>query len=485
MGWRNAKTRAHHSRQRRGIKMAESKIKGDRKITEAVIELAQREGLISPLEGPDRFFTEDKEHKFIPKRLGDYIKEDNHFKTLIGNEKEIYHYKDGYYQKNGIAFIKQVVTDELGDEFKEHNVYEVVHYIINTTFVEPNSINNGYINFKNGLFNLSNKELIPHTPDVFSIQQIPYNYDKDARCNFFIEKLKERCDESTYILVQELFGYCFIEDNRFEKAFMFYGPKRTFKSTLLTVLNKVIGEENIQAMSLQYLTEDKHAVSFLYGCPANICGDISARELKNTGTFLKLTGKDLVTSDKKFKDLFTFRSKTKLIFSCNVVPPVYNKDDAFYRRWCMLNFKVQKHESEIDYQIDEKLHADLPGIFNWAMEGYNRLLKNNKLSYVLSDDETKSLYERNSDSISSFIYLFIDYENDSGEVIKREVYQKYLNYCKENILNPANAIAFGKKFLEITGCGTKKLNYLPAYCGVSFKNLRGEIFGSIPKFDFE
>ena len=52
---------------------------------------------------------------------------------------------------------------------------------------------------------------------------------------------------------------------------------------------------------------------------------------------------------------------------------------------------------------------------------------------------------------------------------KREVYQKYKDYCKDEGLNIDNPIKFGRVFKELTGCGTGKCGEIPAYTGVNFK----------------
>ncbi len=423
---------------------------------------------------PEMFFSSDrngKTPKFIPKLLGDYIKQKFSFKTIKGNDKQIYYYQDGYYKKNGISLIRNQATFLLDSFFKDHYINEVLAYIRNSTYIDAKEINHDWINLKNGLLNPITKDFKEHTPEVFTLQQLPINYESEANCPIFEEKLKEKCDEDwKYLVTQEMFGYCFLKDQRFEKSFLLYGDPRTMKSTTLYVLSQLLGEENITAMSLQYLTEDRHGPAFLYGCPANICADLSSKELKSTAMFMKIIGQDSITAGKKFEQEITFSPFTKLIFSCNTIPATRNKNMAFYRRWCILEYNIQTPEKEIDVLIRKKLLEELPGILNWALDGLTRILKQNKLSYPLSDKEVKDLYEKGSDSVQSFIFNEIDCEDDEGEIKKRDVYKKYMEYCKENKLNVENQIIFGRRFFAITGCGTKRIGTIPAYTGVSFKN---------------
>jgi len=277
-------------------------------------------------------------------------------------------------------------------------------------------------------------------------------------------------DEKTKKVVQEMFGYCYLPKQRFEVAFLLYGPMRTMKSTTLYVLEKLLGTENIQSMSLQQLVNDNFAPAWLFGVPANICADLSSKELRNTAMFMKIIGQDSITAGKKFEHQITFTPGTKLIFSCNVIPGTTNKNMAFYRRWCIMEFNIQTKEGEVDVLMREKLLEELPGILNWSLEGLDRILKNNKLSFPISDADVKDLYEKGSDSIQSFIYKEIDCEDDEGEIKKREVYKKYKEYCRENRLNVENQIIFGRRFFAITGCGSKRIGTIPAYSGISLKN---------------
>ncbi len=421
------------------------------------------------------FFTKHKEGKkegeikaFVPKRMADFILETYKFKVIKGNDKQVYFYEKGYYKENGIALIRKITTNILGKLFKEYYVNETISYIRNLNYIGSDEINKEWINLKNGLLNPITKEFRDHTPDIFSLNQLPIEYNTKAKCLFFEEHLKKRCDEEwKYNLVKEMFGYCLFNDNRFEKAFLLYGERRTMKSTTLHILEKLLGDENVTSMSLQQITEDKHSPAFLLNSIANICAELSPRELRNTNMFMRLVGRDKITAGKKFEQEITFSPTTKLIFSCNTIPSTTNKNLAFYRRWCVIPFNVQTKEEDVDPLMREKFLEELPGILNWALNGLETILKNNKLSYPLSDEETKDSYEKGSDSVQSFIFHEIDCEDDEGSEKKRIIYKKYQKYCEKNKLDVENQILFGRRFLALTGCGTKRISQIPGYAGIS------------------
>jgi putative DNA primase/helicase len=382
--------------------------------------------------------------KFVSKRLGDKILSEIKIKTIEGNDR-MYFYDEGYYKEKAKEKIKTECVKCLGELYEKKHYYETVTYIQGSTYTNINEIYSKWINLKNGLLNPETKE-------------------------FWKEKLQEKTDKPTRTVLQEFFGYVFHPGQKHQKALLLHGGKRTMKSTSLNVLEKLIGKENSTAFSLQRLNEDKHAPAYLFDKPLNVCADLESRGLRDTGSFMMMTGGDKISSGKKYEHPIHFYAPTKLVFSCNDIPATTNKNLAFYRRWIILTFDKQTPETEIDKDLPETFEKELPGILNWAIEGLERLNKNNDFSYWLSDEEIKDLYEKSSDSIQSFIYNKIDIEASEGTLLKRVVYKAYKKYCKEENLRVENQIKFGKNFVALTGCGSVQEKKIPAYRGVNWRN---------------
>lgn len=407
--------------------------------------------------------------EFVPKLLGDAIMQVTYFKTIKGSDK-MYRYSDGYYVDDGREWIKKVCKKLLFEQFKAQRVNETINYIQASTYVNSDAVNSEWLNLENGLLNINTREFREHSPHVFSITRIPILYDPEAGCPYFKEKLAEKLSEEAMTVLQEMFGYCYMPGQRHEVAFLFYGPKRTMKSTVLFLLGEMLGEDNITAFPLQQLTVDHFSSAYLFGKLANICADLDSEGLRNTGKFMMITGGDKITAGKKHEHHISFFPSAKLIFSCNTIPTTSNKDSSFYRRWIILPFKRQTPKEQIDPYMKEKLCKEMAGILNWALEGLARLHSNKKFSYWLTEEEIKDLYEKSSDSISSFIYNEIDTENDEGAIKKRDVYRRYVEYCESNRLQKENVIKFGRIFIALTGCGICKKDGIPAYSGVNFKD---------------
>lgn len=424
---------------------------------------------------PKKYF---EDRAFVPKIMGDELMANTHFKTLIGTDK-IYHYDNGVYIEKGTELIKEKVIRALHNSFKKHHITQTLAYIEGLTYIDPDLVNTEWINFDNGLYNPMTGEFRDHTPEIFSVVRIPIKYDPGAKCPEFIKFLEEKVKPEDIPIIQEMFGYCYMPGQKFQRGFMIYGPKRTGKSTLLYVLSEMLGLKNITALSLQQLTNDQFAMAYLYGKSANICADISSAGLRNTEKFMVVTGGDVVTIAKKHGHYFSFYPSAKFIFSCNAIPGTTNKDLAFYRRWILLCLDIQTPKDEVDASLKEKLRDEFPGIMNWAFEGLKRLQEQGKFSYTKTDEEIKDLYERNSDSIQSFIFNEIDTQDDLAIIKKRIAYEKYVQFCQANRLPVENVIKFGRMFKAHTGCGTGQTNKIPCYQGVRFKN---EVKGRLDEY---
>lgn len=372
--------------------------------------------------------------KFVPKSLGDFIMNRYIFKTIPNTRKDIiYVYDNGVYRNNGEAIIRKDANALLDKNTSTHYINEVVNYVACSTYIFPEQINQDpyLINLKNGFYNLREKRLIPHTPEIFSVTQIPVEYDPKADCPLIKKFVSEIVEPKNVAVLQELVGYCLWKDYHIQKAFMFIGEGKNGKSTFIKLLYSFLGSENVSSVALQEL-EQSFAKASLYGKMANLYPDISNKALTQTGTFKALTGGDSISAEFKFKDRFNFINFAKLIFSCNKIPETRDFTTAFFRRWIIINFPYKFEGRNDDKFLINKLttREELSGMFNWALEGLERLLKNNEFTNTKSDEEMEIRYKKLSSSVAGFLMDCCEIDTESA-LRKDELYLAYCNYCRE------------------------------------------------------
>ena len=201
----------------------------------------------------------------------------------------------------------------------------------------------GKIPLLNGVYDLATNTLEAHRQENLFLYQVPINYDPNAVCPKIDRFLEEVFGEDRKILGYEIAGnmLCANADtrpNKRQRAFMLLGAGDNAKSTYLTLLITLLGEDNVSNQTLQALIENKFAVASLDHKLANIGSDIGDRGLRDPGRFKELTGGDKLTGEEKYKDAYGFRNRAILAFSANILPRSYDDSYAFHKRWVIVPF---------------------------------------------------------------------------------------------------------------------------------------------------
>ena len=364
--------------------------------------------------------------------LADYFIQNYQIITL-GDTKEIFYYDEieGIYIPSENLISQR--SKEIYSEITKHNLDEVFHHIRCSTIKERKQIepNKNLIALQNGVFDLSDCSFKGFNSDLIFFSKLSFPYDKNADClkckKFFSEVLRE----DDIILIQEIFGYCLYRDYQIHKAFMFLGEGSNGKSTCLELLRNFLGLDNTISIPLQDL-ENRFSIANFHNKLANIYADVTDKALYQTGKFKMLTGCDTITAEKKFKEYFSFKNYAKLVFSCNKLPETRDDSDAFFRRWIILHFPNTFDDAKANKNLTRELcdPKELTGLFNWALVGLQRLLKDGMFSNSKSTELIRETYQRLSDSFAGFVLDRVEVASD-GFIGKDDFYNAYVEYCKD------------------------------------------------------
>ncbi len=104
-----------------------------------------------------------------------------------------------------------------------------------------------YLVMNNGILHLPDRNLIPHDPDYFCTNALPYDYTTENKPKKFLNFINDIFDndQESISTVQEMIGYCITFDTSFQKMFMLLGPPRSGKSTLCYLIENLIGSNNV------------------------------------------------------------------------------------------------------------------------------------------------------------------------------------------------------------------------------------------------
>jgi P4 family phage/plasmid primase-like protien len=399
---------------------------------------------------------------------------------------ELFYYKNGIFIPNGEAVVDERCNElmkeaRLSSRLTAHMLSEVKLKVKIDSYHDREEFDTKkeMICLENGVFNLETKVLVPHSPELKMLVRLPVIYDESKFPTLFDKYLREIVASENVPLMYEIIGYCLYRRYNYHKAFMFVGEGSNGKSVYIDTVKVFLGEDNCVNIPLQELEESRFAKGNLYRKLANLCADISPKALKGTGTFKMATGEDALTTDKKFKDMFTFTNYAKLIFSANRIPQTNDDTNAFFRRWIIVNFPNHFEGANDDKLLREKLKTqdELSGLFNVAVCGLKSILKNGKFTAEQSMDEAREMYVRLSDSVAAFVMDRIEIAGDQFETKKR-LLEVYNEYCRDMKYPAVGEKTFYKRLNEqVRFEETQKrleTGIARVYVGIRLKSLKEE-----------
>ena len=261
-------------------------------------------------------------------------------------------------------------------------------------------------------------------------------------CPKSLEMFKAWVDDK-WVLLFEVIGYTLYPRYVFNKAILLTGGGSDGKSTFLTLLRKILDEDNVSAISLKRIMDgDKFASIELYRKLANFSSELFQFSVTNTDLFKKLTGEDYVEGQKKFKDPIYFVNYAKLINATNELPVVKDQSYGFWRRWIVIEFP---HQFEINPQFFKQTFTDeeIEGVIAVSVLAFSRVLEQKKFDFEGSSADIKEKWERASDTVYAFVKDMIEngraeYDPKNGDLYTpvKVFYQAYTQWCNENDKKP-------------------------------------------------
>lgn len=373
----------------------------------------------------------------------DYTKLRNHLVSehnIINTEQNTYIYNDGTYnaiEKPQLTkLIENHMIDVENNKFKESKYVDEVYKQLLREFIKFGNFNitKTQINMKNCILNVeynsSNFTKEEHSPDKLTTIQLKHNYNPEAKCEVFQNFLNDALPRKQQILLQEIMGYALIPHNRAKKFFMLYGKGDTGKSVVLSILTKIIGNENSSGEPLQDLASKKRfTTASLLGKLINVCADLPATPLEDTSIIKMLTGDDLMKYESKGKDSIFGYNTARLYFSANQLPMTYDKSPEFFNRFIIVPFDNVKPKEDQDTEILNKFNYE--AIFNWMFEGLLRLMKNNLNFSTTNENEViKEDYIRQDSPVVDFIEQWFEFDNN-GQMVTSELLHYFKLFCNE------------------------------------------------------
>lgn len=325
---------------------------------------------------------------------------------------------------------------------------------LSTAYLEPKPSlpNRVLINLQNGTFEISPQgtQVRPFDRSDFLTYQLPFAYNPQAKAPLFEAYLNRVLpDKERQKVLAEYLGFVFIKhgSNRLkeEKALILYGTGANGKSVFFEIVSALLGTANTSNYSLQSLTNDNgYFRAKLANKLVNYASEINGK--LESSIFKQLVSGEPVEARLPYGEPFTLKQYAKLIFNCNELPKDVEHTNAYFRRFLIIPFDVTIPPHEQDKQLHTKIiENELSGVFNWVLNGLNRLLEQKRFTDCEAVKQAIEQYKSQSDSVKMFINEN-EYQNSPNHYkLIKELYIEYRSYCFEDGFKPVNKSNFIKR----------------------------------------
>jgi putative DNA primase/helicase len=294
------------------------------------------------------------------------------------------------------------------------------------------------INLRNGTFEISptGTNLRPFDRSDFITYQLPFEYNPEAKAPLFEAYLNRVLpDKERQRVLAEYLGYVFIKHGgrlKLEAALILYGSGANGKSVFYEVTNALLGVENVSSYSLQELTDDLgYYRAMIANKLVNYASEINGK--LEADKFKKMVSGEVIPARLPYGKPMLLTNYAKFIFNCNELPKDVEHTNAYFRRWLIIPFDVTIPKAEQDSELHTKIiESELSGVFNWVLEGLNRLLEQKRFSECEAAQKAVEQYKIESDSVQMFLNEHEYKVSAVNEMPLKDLFSEYRNYCIES-----------------------------------------------------
>ena len=297
-------------------------------------------------------------------------------------------------------------------------------------------------NCSNGTVNLETGELLKHDREMLLTQMSNFEFDTEAKCPTWLKFVNDtlvdkdgNTDQELVNFMQKAVGYTLTGDISEQVVFFLYGGGRNGKSIFANTIQNMMNEYGRQVNSSTFIKKKNDSginndIARLHGSRYVSAIESEAGDSLSEALIKQITGGEKVTARFLHKEHFEFMPEFKVFFATNHKPEISGMDNGIWRRVKLIPFLRQLKESEVDGHLQEKLNAEISGIFNWALEGCMKW-QSEGLGEAKSITEATESYKDEMDVIAPFVDEYCIAGTEFRHLAK-ELFEGYSKWCFEN-----------------------------------------------------
>ena len=354
---------------------------------------------------------------------------------IISYGNTLYYYNNYYYTqldaKQLIKLYRKYVDYELNHESSLHGYKDLYECFLTDPQIECSESENGpiYAPLKNGVFELVEWKLHPHSPDQITFTYINAKYDPDAKCPIFEGYLHQVTGGDPQLMERfwMVIGYLLIYPARGKFFIFMKGVGNSGKSVLGSFIKHLYPKESISNIKLKQLT-NQFGMASLATSVINFDMDMSSSKINEEAAsrLKQITGGDSMNIPRKYRDDALLERRIKFVFSSNHPLSIDGDDDAFLKRIVYLPFNYAIPDNQQDPDLGDKIWAERDAIVTKALYYARKLVQYN---YIFP--EIPYMDSAKYSPVKMFVQERCDISDMDAMTALDDLYNAYLHFCKE------------------------------------------------------
>jgi P4 family phage/plasmid primase-like protien len=379
--------------------------------------------------------------------------------------KQLHYYDEptGLYIPEGSRFVPSLLAAALQDAYVSRHAEETEKQLLQ---LAPTAVQTDeqWLNLQNGLYHVITGAFMPgHHAGVFTTDQLPVTYAPEPEVN---ASALATLDDFVFSVIGEegaklwweFVGHCLTREVIQPGMLFLYGPPRTGKSQLLTLLHRFLGAGNVSSADVVDLRDESFSAVNLVDKRANICYDTTASiYVERTGFLKRVVSGEYVTVAAKYQQPFDAIITAKLFFATNQPVFARNPDEGWLRRVFTLTCHNIWQPSNPKFRAGIGAALGSSDVIRTAMlhraiEGLNSLRKRREYIALAKVDADRDQMREDSDSVLSW-WKECTEESPKGRIQVGIVNKEYQAYCKQRNSMPLSEPHFRQRTEELVNTG--------------------------------
>lgn len=324
----------------------------------------------------------------------------------------------------------------------------------------------------NGVLSLRTGDLrSPRREDMLRLMS-PVQFDANAKCPRWTQFVNEVFEPHPDLLpfIQRAIGYSLTGDIREHSMFILYGGGANGKSTMLAVLQTLLGEYSGTLAHSSLMAKDNNSMTNdwakLRGKRFAVAQETREGAALDEAVVKSMTSGDRVSVRALYQDFFEMDPRFKIWLASNHLPKITGSDDAIWRRIKLIPFDVSFLGRE-DKTLVPTLMTELPGILNWAVEGC-LAWQAQGLGTATAIEAATGGYKDASDVVRLWAAERCEFH---GEFSSRgaQLYGDYKDWCTTRGEKAMTSTMFGRRVSGLAGVSKRHAATGAVYDGINLQ----------------